>query len=49
MTKNVYDDLSYLIKVASKQVTEKSMSNAAAKLRCTQQTADFITSVDVTW
>ena len=25
------------------------MSNAAAKLRCTEQTADFVTSVDVTW
>ena len=48
MTKNVYDDLSYLIKVAPKQVMEKSMSDAAAKLRCTEQTADFLVSVDVT-
>ena len=33
MTKNTYDDLSCSIKIASKQVEEKSMPDAAARLR----------------
>ena len=33
MTKNPYDDPSYSIKIASKQVEEKSMPDAAARLR----------------
>ena len=48
MTKNVYDGLSYPIKVASKQVTEKSMSDAAAR-RGTEQTANVEVSEDGTW
>ena len=36
MTKNAYDGLSYSVKVASKQVAEKSMSDAAARLRGTE-------------
>ena len=35
MTKNVYNGLSYSIEIASKQVAEKSMSDAAARLRGT--------------
>ena len=49
MTRNAYDDLFYSIKVASKQVGEKSMSNAAAILRGTEPTADVGVSVDGTW
>ena len=49
MTKNAYDGLSYSIKVASKQVAEKSMSDAAARLRGTEQTADVGVSGDFTW
>ena len=49
ITKNAYDGLSYSINVASKQVAEKSMSNAANKLRATEQTADVGDSVDDTW
>ena len=49
MTKNAYDALSYSIKVASKQVTEKSLSDAAARLRGTEPTADIGVSVDCTW
>ena len=46
MTKNTYDGLSYSIKVASKQVAEKSMSDAAARLHGTQPNADVGVSVD---
>ena len=49
MTKNAYDGLSYLIKVASKQVVEKGMSDAAARLRGSEKTADVGVSVDCTW
>ena len=48
MTKNAYDGLSHLIKVASKQVMEKNMSDTAAKLRGTEETADVEISVDDT-
>ena len=48
VTKNAYDGLSYLIKVASKQVAEKSMSDAAARLRGAEQTTDVGVSVDKT-
>ena len=44
--KNAYDGLSYLIKVASKQVAEKSTSDAAARLRVTKKTADVGVSED---
>ena len=37
------------MKVASKQVAEKSMCNAAARLRGTEKTADVGVSVDGTW
>ena len=43
-----YDGLSYSIKVASKQMAEKSMSNAAARLRWAEQTASIGVSVDST-
>ena len=46
MTKNAYDDLSYSIKIASKQVEEESMPDAAARLRWTKPTADVGVSVD---
>ena len=49
MTKNIYDGLSHPIKVASKQVVEKRMSHAAARLRGTKKTADVGVSVDGTW
>ena len=49
MTKNAYDGLSYSIKVASRQVAEKIMSDAAARVRRTEQTADVGVSVDRTW
>ena len=49
MTKNAYDGLSYSVKIASKQVAEKSMPDAAARLRGTEQTADVGVSVDGTW
>ena len=39
VTKNAYDGQSYLIKVASKQVAEKSVYDAVARLRGTEQTA----------
>ena len=39
MTKNTYDSQSYLIEVASKQVEEKSVYDAVARLRGTEQTA----------
>ena len=48
MTKNAYECLLNSIKVASKQVPEKSMSDAVARLRGTEQTADVEVSVDVT-
>ena len=48
-TKNACDGLSYWIKVASKQVVEKSVSDAAAKLRGAEETADVGASVDGTW
>ena len=48
-TKNGYDDLSYSIKVPSKQVAEKSMSDAAARLCGTEQAAYLRVSVDGTW
>ena len=48
-TKNGYDGLSYSIKVASKQVVEKSMSDAATRLRGTNPIADVGVSVDGTW
>ena len=40
MSKNAYDGLSYSTKVASKQVAEKRMSDAATRLRGTKQTSD---------
>ena len=46
MTKNTYDGLSYSIKVASKQVAEKSISDAAARLHGTAPNADVGVSVD---
>ena len=49
MTKNAYDDLSYSIKVAFKQVAGKIMSDAAARLLGTEQTADVGVSLDGTW
>ena len=49
MAKNAYDGLSYSIKVASKQVAEKSMSDAALGLRATEKTADVRVSVDSRW
>ena len=49
MTKNAFDGLSYWIKVASKQAVEKSMSDAAARLRVTGKIADVRVSVDGTW
>ena len=49
LTKNVYDGLSYSIKVASKQIAEKNMSDAAARLRGTEKTTDVGISVDDTW
>ena len=49
MTKTGYEGLSNSIKVASKEVAEKSMSDAAAKLRGTKETADIGVSVDGTW
>ena len=49
VTKNAYDGLSYSIKVTSKQVAKKRMSDAAARLRETEQTADVGVSVDGTW
>ena len=49
MTKNAYNGLSYSIKVAFKQVAEKSMSDAAAKLRGTEETAYVTVSADGTW
>ena len=49
MTKNAFDDLSYLIKVASKEVAEKSMSDANSRLRRTEKSADIGVSVDDTW
>ena len=45
-TKNAYDGLSYSIKIASKQVTEKSMSDATAKLRGTEEIPDVAVFVD---
>ena len=45
MTRNAYDDVFYSIKVACKQVREKSMSNTAAILRGTEPTADVGVSV----
>ena len=48
-TQNGYDGLSYSIKVASKQVVEKSMSDAATRLRGANPTADVGVSVDGTW
>ena len=48
MTKNAYNGLSYSIKVAFKQVAEKSMSDAAAKLRGTEETAYVTVSADGT-
>ena len=49
MTKNAYDDLSYSIKVASKQMAGKIMSDAVARLLGTEQTADVGVSIDGTW
>ena len=49
ITKNACDDLSYSIKVASKQVTEKSMSDAVPKLQGTEETPDARVSVDGKW
>ena len=49
MTKNACYGLPYSIKVVSKQVVEKSMSDAAARLRGTEQTADVGVSVGGTW
>ena len=49
MTKHAYDGLSYSIKVASNQVVEKSVSDAATRLRGTKKIADGGVSVDGTW
>ena len=49
MTKIAYDSLSYSIKVVSKQVVEKSMSDAAAIQRGTPQTTDVGGFVDGMW
>ena len=49
MTKNAYDDLSYSIKVASKQMAGTTMSDAVARLLGTEQTADVGVSLDGTW
>ena len=49
MTKNEYDCQSYSIKVASKHVAERSMSDAAARLRGIKTTADVGVSRDGTW
>ena len=49
MTKNAYDDLSYSIKVGSKQMAGKIMSDAVARLLGTEQTADVGVSIDGTW
>ena len=45
---NSYDGLSYSIKVAYKQVAEKNISDAAARLRGRKKTADIGVSVDGT-
>jgi len=49
MAKDSYDHTSNRIKLASKTVAEKSMSNAAAELRNGEETADVGVSVDGTW
>ena len=49
MTKNAYNDLSYSINFASKQIAGKSMSDAATRLCGTKKAADVRVSVDVTW
>ena len=49
MTKHAYDGLSYSIKVASNQVVEKSVSDAATRLRGTKKISDGGVSVDGTW
>ena len=49
MNKNEYDCQSYSIKVASKHVAERSMSDAAPRLRGIKTTADVGVSRDATW
>ena len=49
MSKNAYEGLSNSIKVASKAVAEKSMADAASRLRGTNEVADVGVSVDGTW
>ena len=49
MTENEYDGLFYSIMVASKQMAEKDISDAAARLRGTEQNANVWVSVDGTW
>ena len=47
--KILYNGLSYPIKIAPKQVVEKRMSDATARLCETKKTADVGVSVDGTW
>ena len=49
MAKESYDHTSNRIKLATKEIAEKSMSNAAAALRKGAKTADVSVSVDGTW
>ena len=49
MAKDSYDHTANRIKVACKQVAEKSMSEAAADLRKSETTADVGVLVDGTW
>lgn len=49
MAKESYDHLANRIKLASKTIAEKSMSDAAAELRKGNKTADVGVSVDGTW
>lgn len=48
MTKNTYDRLSYSIKLASKQIAEKILSDATARLCGTEKTANVGDYVDGT-
>ena len=49
MNKNAYGDLSNTVKLASKEIAEKSMVNAAENLRGPKEETDVGVSVDGTW